>query len=160
MSRVWTCQGCKTQHPRTKQKCSCGRKRPAARKPAHRAVLDSMPYEAWVERFGDACNICGKVPTEGQMRLNRDHAHNGTRAGEARGLLCGRCNRALPNWMDAAWLASATAYLRRFERPAVRYCRDCADCGGCGSIEPCAECGHAPCDGNAAWPVPMEGASG
>lgn len=40
--------------------------------------------------------------------------------------------------------------------PAPRYCRDCAECGGCGSTDPCTECGHAPCDEHAVWPVPEE----
>lgn len=115
MSRVWTCQGCKTQHPRTKQKCSCGRKRPAARKPAHRAVLDSMPYEEWVERFGDACNICGAKQKDGGPRLHRDHGHSGKTLGVARGILCFRCNSALPARCDAEWLERAAAYMRRAE---------------------------------------------
>ncbi len=112
MSRQWTCQGCRTVWPRTKQKCTCGRKRPAARKPAHRAVLDSMPYEAWVEQFGETCGICGAGPSANR-RLDRDHDH---KTGVARGLLCHLCNRALGNRVDSAWLERAAAYLRRTER--------------------------------------------
>jgi hypothetical protein len=70
-----------------------------------------MPYEEWVERFGETCNICGAEPSENR-RLDRDHCH---RTGEARGLLCHLCNRALGNRVDSAWLERAAAYLRRTE---------------------------------------------
>lgn len=121
MARTWTCRGCKTTAiPKIKRKCpECGKTRPATRKPAHLKVLAEISHEEWYERFGDSCNICGKKPTEGQRRLNRDHQHTGPRAGEPRGSLCGRCNRALPAWIDAAWLAKAHAYLDAFERRAA-----------------------------------------
>lgn len=71
-----------------------------------------MPYEDWVLAFGETCGICGAGPSANR-RLDRDHIHTGPRAGEARGLLCHRCNRALPAWMIPAWLFRAAAYLDR-----------------------------------------------
>src|SRR3954469_3232113 len=97
----WTCRGCKRKWSRRKKLCVCGRKAPALRKPAHLKVLDE-PYEAWVERFGETCGICGRGP--GTRRLDRDHCHHGA---VPRGLLCARCNRALPSWVTVDWLRAA-----------------------------------------------------
>lgn len=97
---------------RTTQKCPCGRKRPAARKPSHLKVLE-RPYEEWVAEFGEVCGICGALPVS--RRLDRDHCH---KRGIARGLLCVRCNRALPSWVTAAWLRRAAEYVARAEEAA------------------------------------------
>lgn len=113
--RTWKCGGCKTQNARTKPKCACGRKRPAPRVPAHRAVL-AIPYEKWEEQFGSACNICGAEQKAGGRRLHRDHCHA---SGIARGVLCFRCNTALPNRVTVEWLESAAAYMRRADRLAA-----------------------------------------
>lgn len=113
--RTWRCGVCFHEIPRRKQNCTnCGlgrRPRPKP-KPAHQQVLDLVPYETWVWHFGTRCNICGRPPAEGK-RLHRDHDH---RTGEPRGLLCHRCNRALPNWLTADWLRKALTYLTR-DRP-------------------------------------------
>ena len=109
MARHWTCRRCKLRNKRTTQLCSCGTRRPAPRVPQHRRVLDSMPYEDWVERFGERCGVCGRGRSE-HRRLDRDHDH---KTGNPRGLLCQRCNRALPSWVDAAWLRRAADYLER-----------------------------------------------
>lgn len=113
--KTWTCQrvchGAKCGHrnPSRKQLCSrCGKRRPPRRQPAHRAVLDQLPYEWWVERFGEVCNICGAEAKT--RRLHRDHDHQ---TGRARGLLCFRCNAALRNYMTAEWLRAAAGYLER-----------------------------------------------
>jgi hypothetical protein len=76
------------------------------RRPKHLAVLKN-PYEWWAERFPEQCGICGREPS-GKRRLDRDHDH---RTGEPRGLLCHRCNRALPNWVTPEWLMAAHRYL-------------------------------------------------
>ncbi len=68
-------------------------------------VTDSE-YAAMLDRQGGGCAICGTTPKT--RRLNVDHDH---RTGAVRGLLCHRCNRALPNWMGADWLVNAYAYL-------------------------------------------------
>lgn len=109
MARVWTCQGCGTRLPRVRQKCDCGRSRPKARVPKHRAILEQRPYQWWVDGFGEVCGICGNPPKEGR-KLHRDHDH---RTGEPRGLLCFRCNAALRSYMTVDWLRRALAYLSR-----------------------------------------------
>jgi hypothetical protein len=104
--RFWTCTGCKTRHPRRKQKCPCGKARPVRKTNAQKALVE--PYEWWTERFGETCNICGRAPSA-RRRLDRDHDHGeGLRP---RGLLCARCNRALPGWVTSEWLLAAAAYL-------------------------------------------------
>lgn len=116
MARTWRCRrvvagvACGQVNARVKQKCAtCGAPRPNARKPAHRAVLDAMPYDTWVAQFGEVCGICAVAPSE-TRRLDRDHDH---KTGLARGLLCHRCNRALANWATAEWLRKAADYLER-----------------------------------------------
>lgn len=59
-----------------------------------------------VAEHGPACQICGNVPRRG---LDADHDHKSD--GRTRGWLCHRCNRALPNWITAAWLRRAADYL-------------------------------------------------
>jgi hypothetical protein len=103
---VWTCRKCGQKWPRTSQLCTCGAKRPAKRRPKHQLVLET-PYEWWVSKFGERCGICGRPPGPNR-RLDRDHDH---KTGEARGLLCHRCNRALPDWITTDWLRKAILYL-------------------------------------------------
>jgi Recombination endonuclease VII len=68
-----------------------------------------IPYERWVAVYGEFCGICGAIPGP-RRRLDRDHDH---RTGLARGLLCHRCNRALPPWITEVWLNDAATYLAR-----------------------------------------------
>lgn len=63
-------------------------------------------YAAMLARQGGGCAICGTTPKT--RRLNVDHDH---RTGAVRGLLCHRCNRALPNWIGVKWLVLAAIYL-------------------------------------------------
>lgn len=114
MMRKWKCRKCGNTNWRRFTKCQyhdvtgrvCTGRKPAARVPAHRAALDELPYEWWVEEFGERCGICAREP--GSRRLDRDHCHT---TGSPRGLLCHRCNRALPSWMTADWLIKAARYL-------------------------------------------------
>lgn len=119
----WTCQRitagqrCKQVNPKRLQKCGrCGKRRPATKQPAHRAVLAEMDYAACVALFGKQCGICGRKPSP-RRKLDRDHEHRD--GGKIRGLLCARCNRALPNWVTAEWLRAAAVYL---ERSALEHC--------------------------------------
>jgi hypothetical protein len=120
VTRYWTCRKCATRHPRTKQKCPCGVARPPARKPKHMTALDAT-YEDYIAlNGGEHCGICGRKPSA-RRRLDRDHDHTG--AGSPRGLLCSRCNRALPRHITIEWLRAAAAYLARaetLEAPGVR----------------------------------------
>jgi hypothetical protein len=106
--RIWVCRFCWTgEIPNAKRNCpTCGRPKKAKKKPAHQLILET-PYEAWVAAYGERCGVCGRPPGPGR-RLDRDHDH---RTGEPRGLLCHRCNRALPNWVTPDWLYRAIAYL-------------------------------------------------
>jgi hypothetical protein len=61
-----------------------------------------------VQLYGASCGICGA--TRKTRNLDRDHDH---RTGRPRGLLCNRCNRALPNWVTPLWLRNAADYLER-----------------------------------------------
>lgn len=116
MARTWRCQRmtagkrCATDNPAIKRNCAtCGKPRPKRKVPAHRAVLATMPYEQWVVRYGERCGICG-VGRSQARRLDRDHDH---KTGLPRGLLCHRCNRALPHWATPQWLRLAAYYLER-----------------------------------------------
>jgi len=101
-----------TQNPNRAKKCSgCGLLRPAASKytpPKHRAALE-LPYEWYVERFGERCGICGFVPQPGGRKLDRDHEHVGE--GRPRGLLCAICNKKLDDRVSPEWLRNAADYL-------------------------------------------------
>lgn len=116
MSSFWTCQrvtaGVKCGHlngARRRLCISCGKPRPARRKPAHMRALD-LPYEAYVElQGGEFCGVCGAPPKPGR-KLHREHDHTG--AGFPRGLACWPCNRKLGN-ADEAWLLRALAYVRK-----------------------------------------------
>ena len=57
---------------------------------------------------GGVCAICGNPPKK--RRLHADHDH---RTMTVRGLLCFRCNRALPNYVTADWLLRAYAYVNQ-----------------------------------------------
>lgn len=116
-ARVWTCQRstsgvvCKHVNPKRRMICeSCGKRRPATKKPAHMSALD-QPYEWWVEQFGELCGVCGAAPKPGK-RLCRDHEHVGD--GFARGLACFQCNRMLGN-KKLSWMKKAVAYLEAAE---------------------------------------------
>jgi hypothetical protein len=74
------------------------------------AVLAEMTYDQCVAKWGEQCGVCGAKRAPNGRRLNRDHDH---KTGEMRGLLCTRCNRALPDWLDAEWLLAAHKYLER-----------------------------------------------
>lgn len=56
---------------------------------------------------GDVCWICGTSPKSRALSVDHDH-----RTGKVRGLLCFRCNRMLPTYVNADWLDNAAAYLR------------------------------------------------
>ena len=79
------------------------------RKPKRaRELLTEDDYAALLAAQDGRCAICRRPPKEGGRRLSVDHDHA---TGAVRGLLCFRCNRGLPTYATAQWLASAFAYV-------------------------------------------------
>jgi hypothetical protein len=117
VSTYWTCRRkragrtCATRNPGRKRLCTaCGAPKPKRARAKHLVALEA-PYEAYVSLTGaDRCGICLRPRSEKDRRLQRDHDH---RSGRPRGLLCVRCNRALPWWMTAEWLRAAADYLEQ-----------------------------------------------
>jgi hypothetical protein len=96
--------------PRTRTCHTCGKPRPARRRPKHLTALETS-YEEYVEiNGGEFCFICGRTQKPGGRRLHRDHDH---RTGVPRGLLCFPCNAALRTYMTPTWLRRAAHYLER-----------------------------------------------
>lgn len=84
-----------------------------ARKPKRaRELLTEDQYVTLLALQGGRCAICRRPPKVGGRRLSVDHDHA---SGQVRGLLCFRCNRGLPTYATASWLASAFSYVLRAE---------------------------------------------
>ncbi len=86
---------------------------PRSRKSQHRALIRKVTDEEYAERLElqhGGCAICGAKPKTRRLHVDHDH-----RTMRVRGLLCHRCNRALPSWVDRDWLNNAWHYLLRFE---------------------------------------------
>jgi hypothetical protein len=119
VSRYWRCRRvtagevCGELNLAVKKKCyACGKPKPPKRKPKHMSALE-LNYVEYVKlNGGERCGICGAVAAT--RRLHRDHDH---RTGAPRGLLCFRCNTALPNRITPDWLRSAAVYLERAMSP-------------------------------------------
>lgn len=82
------------------------------RKPSRAKALgvSDEQYAAMLETQGGGCAICGATPKTRRLHVDHDHADKGLRV---RGLLCHRCNRALPTWITRAWLTKAHLYLAK-----------------------------------------------
>jgi hypothetical protein len=121
--RTWTCKKCGKKNERAYARClgqdlvppfaRCSGRRPKKKIPKHREIM-AVPYERWVEQFGEVCGICGAKPAKGR-KLNRDHSHREPYG--ARGVLCQRCNRYLPYFATVDWLLNAAKYL---DRPPIQ----------------------------------------
>ena len=71
--------------------------------------LPKGTYAALLTRFGDACHICGKQPTNKALAIDHDHA-----TGFVRGLLCCECNAGVGLLQDSLdVLKKAVSYLRK-----------------------------------------------
>ena len=66
-------------------------------------------YNGLLREQGGHCALCPREPSA-RRRLDLDHDHKRM---VIRGLLCHRCNRALPAWMTPEWLRAAADYLER-----------------------------------------------
>lgn len=76
--------------------------------------ITAEAYEAMFVRQGGKCAICQKVETDkyqnGVRDLAVDHDH---KTGKIRGLLCGKCNKALGLFQDSIeLLEAATLYMK------------------------------------------------
>src|SRR5437667_108661 len=91
------------------------RRKPRA---AQLGVTDAE-YDRLLAAQGGGCAICGNPPKT--RRLHADHDH---KTGHVRGLLCHRCNRALPNWVTPNWLALAMMYLEGRSSKHIRSTRE------------------------------------
>lgn len=83
------------------------------RKQEHALLLRQAKkrYDEMLAAQDGHCALCPNVA--GERRLHIDHDH---KTMEVRGLLCFRCNRALPDYVTAAWLRAAADYV---ERPSL-----------------------------------------
>ena len=118
MSRYWVCRKCGERWERTKQKCACGRKRPAARVPKHARTLRDDTYQVYCDVNAvihgvtdEACGVCGK-PRGQERRHDRDHDHV---TGHPRGLACVYCNKHMPRGLTLELARLVVAYLERVE---------------------------------------------
>jgi hypothetical protein len=88
------------------------RKEDAASKRAQnfrrRYGLSAEEVAAMLASQGGVCAICGHPPTRPVV----DHCH---KTGRVRAILCHPCNIKLPAIEDAAFVAAAEAYLRKFQ---------------------------------------------
>lgn len=71
-----------------------------------RTGITEADYNAMLAAQGGGCAICGNPPKTRRLHVDHDH-----KTGRVRGLLCFRCNRALPAYVGAAWLLRAAMYL-------------------------------------------------
>lgn len=78
-----------------------------------RTGISADDYARMLQAQGGGCAICGNPPRTRKLHADHDHA-----TGKVRGLLCYRCNRALPSYVDARWLARAFEYVSRSEAAA------------------------------------------
>lgn len=81
------------------------RRRPNKHRKFIREIAPAV-YTDLLEAQGGRCALCGNRPRT--RRLNIDHDH---KTMEIRGLLCGPCNRDLPDGRDRDWIMRAADYL-------------------------------------------------
>jgi hypothetical protein len=63
-------------------------------------------YARLLAAQGGHCALCPNVPKTRRLHVDHDHA-----TGRVRGLLCYRCNRALPSYVTTDWLMRAASYV-------------------------------------------------
>lgn len=89
------------------------------RKSKHKELLDSVRifYDRMLDAQQGVCGICARMPSD-KRKLDIDHDHISM---TIRGLLCARCNRAIPSWMDSRWCREAANYLDQPEVPIEKW---------------------------------------
>lgn len=117
MPSYWSCP-CGERWPRTKQKCSCGKRRPKRRVPKHARTLRDQGWEhynavnAQIHGVTDgSCAVCGR-PEHESMHHHREHDHV---TGDPRGLACYQCNQLMPRLLTLERARLIVAYLERVE---------------------------------------------
>ena len=65
-------------------------------------------YEELLAEQDGHCALCPQEPKTRKLDIDHDH-----KTMQVRGLLCHRCNRALPDWVTPEWLRRAADYLER-----------------------------------------------
>jgi hypothetical protein len=80
----------------------------APRKPtrAKQLGVTDEEYARLLAAQGGHCALCPNTPKTRRLHVDHDHA-----TGKVRGLLCHRCNRALPTWITVQWCWLVIAYL-------------------------------------------------
>jgi hypothetical protein len=83
-----------------------------ARKPTRAKALgvSDAEYARLLDAQGGHCALCLNTPKTRRLHVDHDHA-----TGRVRGLLCYRCNRALPSYVTVPWLVAAATYIDRRE---------------------------------------------
>ena len=125
--RYWICPRASCGHRNewrgTSRKCQgCGgMTRRKKRVPKHAVSLRDISYREWEQtsyaihgravELG-ACGVCGRHPSEGRPRHDRDHDH---KTGNVRGLACWYCNRELLRHATLEQARQVVAYLERVE---------------------------------------------
>jgi hypothetical protein len=82
--------------------------RPRRKPRAAQLGVTDAEYERLLAAQGGTCALCPNLPKTRRLHVDHDHATM-----RVRGLLCHRCNRALPSWVTPDWLLRASGYLRR-----------------------------------------------
>jgi hypothetical protein len=98
---------------------------PSARKPSRAKGLgvDDATYARLLDAQGGHCALCPNTPKTRRLHVDHDHT-----TGRVRGLLCYRCNRALPNYVTEAWLLKAAVYVSDAKALGVSYLLTLAEC--------------------------------
>jgi hypothetical protein len=78
------------------------------RKPTRAKALgvSNDEYARLLAAQGGHCALCPNTPKTRRLHVDHDHA-----TGRVRGLLCYRCNRALPDYVSPSWLLAAARYM-------------------------------------------------
>jgi hypothetical protein len=95
--------GCVVEREARSQVAKSSRRTP--KRAAQLGVTDDE-YARLLAAQDGHCALCPNRPKSRRLHVDHDHA---TR--QVRGLLCHRCNRALPTWVTAAWLVRAAMYV-------------------------------------------------
>jgi hypothetical protein len=69
-------------------------------------ITDELYFEM-LERQSGHCALCPATPKTRRLHVDHDH-----KTKQVRGLLCMRCNRALPSWITVEWVERVFGYLK------------------------------------------------